>query len=79
MVFLVFLLLIFKIASPEADGPAVALYPEAEEAIKCLASSCHMFVFDVCSAMPRKHLGDMSEMSAWKEVAGANNFDLYRF
>jgi hypothetical protein len=64
-------------ATPEVDGPAVALYPEAEEAIKRLANSCHTFVFDVCSAVPRKHLGDMSEMSAWKEVAGADNFDSY--
>lgn len=55
----------------------VSLYPESEDAVKRLAYSCHTFVFDVCSAVPRKHLGGMTEMTCWKEVASANDFDSY--
>ncbi len=55
----------------------VLLFPEASDAIQRLAHSCHNFVFDVCSAVPRKHLSGMSEMSSWKEGASANSFDSY--
>jgi hypothetical protein len=55
----------------------VSLYPESEDAVKRLTNSCHTFVFDVCSAVPGKHLGGMSEMACWKEVASANDFDSY--
>jgi hypothetical protein len=55
----------------------VSLYPESEDVVKRLANSCHTFVFDVCSAVPRNHLGGMSEMTCWREVASANDFDSY--
>jgi hypothetical protein len=41
---------------------AVALHPEAEETAKRLVSSCHIFVYDVCSSVPRLHLGGISPM-----------------
>jgi hypothetical protein len=59
------------------EGTCISLYPESEDAVKRLANSCHDFVFDVCSAVPRKHLGGMSEMACWKEVASANDYDSY--
>jgi hypothetical protein len=66
-----------RLAVSETDRGRIALYPESDDASKRLASSCHMFVFDVCSAVPRKYLGDMSQMTAWKEPAAANNLDSY--
>ena len=59
------------------ERTCVSLYPESEDVVKRLANSCHNFVFDVCSAVPREHLGGMSEMACWKEVASANDFDSY--
>lgn len=53
------------------------LYLNAEKAVNRLASSCHCFVFDVCSSVPRKHLKDLSQMAAWREVASTDNFDSY--
>jgi hypothetical protein len=63
--------------APDVDHPPSLLYPEAEDAIKRLANSCHTFVFDICSAVPRKHLGGMSEMAAWKEGAAVDSLDSY--
>ena len=54
-----------------------ALYPDAEESSKRLATSCHTFVYDVCSSVPRLYLSGMSSMSTWKEAAGADNFASY--
>ena len=55
-----------------------ALYPEASEATSRLARSCHAFVFDVCSAVPRKHLANMSLMETWtKRESGGNSMDAY--
>lgn len=56
---------------------ALALYPDAVEAAARLARSCHTFVFDVCSSVPRKHLADMPSMSTWREKAGPGSFDSY--
>jgi hypothetical protein len=53
------------------------LYPEAEAAIKQLARSCHSFVFDVCSAVPRKHLTELPQMACWKEGASTDVLDSY--
>lgn len=64
-------------ATPEGGDRGVILYPEAEDAIQRLAHSCHTFVFDVCSAVPRKHLSGMSEMPAWSKGAAAAAFDSY--
>ena len=70
------LLVLQRLAASNADT-VVALYPDSEEATKRLASSCHVFVFDVCSAVPRKHLSGMSQMPAWKEGTAANSLDSY--
>ena len=55
----------------------VVPYPEAAAAIQRLTSSCHAFVFDVCSAVPRRHLATMSESATWKEDASDDAFDSY--
>jgi hypothetical protein len=56
---------------------SVALHPEAEETAKRLVSSCHIFVYDVCSSVPRLHLGGISSMSAWEEAAWTDNLSSY--
>eukprot|EP00536_Pseudo-nitzschia_multiseries_P000150 jgi/Psemu1/282127/fgenesh1_pg.3_\ len=48
-----------------------SLYSDAEEAVQRLANSCHSFVFDVCSAVPKKHLNEIEQMSAWRETTSA--------
>eukprot|EP00934_Nitzschia_sp_Nitz4_P001908 Nitzschia sp. Nitz4//scaffold20_size174350//145527//148397//NITZ4_002126-RA/size174350-processed-gene-0.71-mRNA-1//1//CDS//3329541881//1908//frame0 len=64
-----------RLASTE--GPdIVSLYPDVEEALGRLAGSCHTFVFDICSAVPQKHLSGLAEMSSWKDVA-SDSLDSY--
>jgi hypothetical protein len=60
-----------------ATENTIPLYPEADEATARLARSCHTFVFDVCSSVPRKHLADMPSMPSWREKAGAGAVDSY--
>jgi conserved oligomeric Golgi complex subunit 7 len=59
------------------EDTAVALYPDAEESAKRLISSCHTFVYDVCSSVPRLYLSGISSMSAWKEGSGKESFESY--
>lgn len=60
--------------SPQRD----ITYSNTEEGIKRFATSCHSFVFDVCSAVPSKHLNELSQMPAWRESASAtDNLDSY--
>jgi hypothetical protein len=66
-----------RLASAPEGERGIILYPEAEEAIRRLAHSCHTFVFDVCSAVPRRHLSSMSDMSTWKEGTSSDAFDSY--
>ena len=56
---------------------AIPLYPDAEEATANLARSCHTFIFDVCSSVPRKYLSDIPSMSTWREKAGDGAVDSY--
>eukprot|EP00526_Cylindrotheca_closterium_P001277 CAMPEP_0113633526 /NCGR_PEP_ID=MMETSP0017_2-20120614/17449_1 /TAXON_ID=2856 /ORGANISM="Cylindrotheca closterium" /LENGTH=899 /DNA_ID=CAMNT_0000544171 /DNA_START=92 /DNA_END=2791 /DNA_ORIENTATION=+ /assembly_acc=CAM_ASM_000147 len=60
---------------PEDDQSV--LYPKTEDSIQRLANSCHSFIFDVCSAVPKKQLRDMSDMPAWSEMSEANPMDSY--
>ncbi|KAL3908248.1 MAG: hypothetical protein SGARI_003148 [Bacillariaceae sp.] len=53
------------------------LFPDAEAAVKTLASSCHSFVFDICSAVPQKHLNELPQMAAWREGASTDTIDSY--
>ena len=45
------------------------LYPKAAEAVKRLSKTCHVFVFDVCSAVPRRALRDLPQMPIWRKEA----------
>jgi hypothetical protein len=45
------------------------IYASSSEASKRLAQSCHAFVYEVCSAVPRLHLQSMSSMNTWRETA----------
>jgi hypothetical protein len=60
-----------------ATETVIPLYPGANESTADLARSCHFFVFDVCSSVPRKHLADMSSLALWKEKSGGGAVDLY--
>jgi conserved oligomeric Golgi complex subunit 7 len=53
------------------------LYVAAQAAVDILASSCHSFVFDICSAVPRKYLSELSQLSTWREGASTGSFDSY--
>lgn len=46
-----------------------SLYPKAAEAMIRLARTCHVFVFDVCSAVPRRALLDLSSKPIWRKEA----------
>jgi hypothetical protein len=41
------------------------LFPNANDSVERLKRSCQGLVFQVCSAVPRKHLEDMSSMPCW--------------
>ncbi len=54
------------------------IFATTEEALKRFATSCHSFVFNVCSAVPSKHLNELPDMTAWRESASASdNLDSY--
>ena len=54
-----------------------ALFMEADEAARRLSSSCHTFIFDVCSSVPRLHLANMSSMAAWQESSDKEGLASY--
>lgn len=58
------------VQSTEAKG---GLFSKANEALSRLAQTCHVFVFDVCSAVPIRSLRDMSNLTAWRQNAGADD------
>ena len=54
------------------------VFSTTEETIKRFATSCHSFVFNVCSAVPSKYLNQLPDMPAWRENASASdNLDSY--
>jgi len=56
----------------------VAIYKNAEESMKRFSTCCHSFVFDVCSAVPCKHLNEIPEMPSWREsTSSATNLESY--
>ncbi|CAB9508810.1 Golgi complex subunit 7 [Seminavis robusta] len=55
----------------------VVLYKEVDAAMIALTTSCHAFVYDVCSAVPRKHLRGISTMASWKEESGNDDLASY--
>ena len=58
-----------RLALSPDEGGTSPLYPESFASFQRLVHSCHSFVFDVCSAVPRLHLDSMSDMACWKSVA----------
>jgi len=59
------------------DSSMAVVYPESKDAVAGLASSCHAFVFDVCCAVPRKRLANVSNMPCWTEASDTNAYDSY--
>lgn len=50
-----------------------ALFPNAADSSKKIANSCHTFVYDVCSSVPRLYLSGMSSMGTWREISGGDS------
>lgn len=48
---------------------STSLYPKAAEALIRLSKTCHVFVFDVCSAVPRRALRDLPQLPIWRKEA----------
>lgn len=73
------LALLRRLASAQGEqGEApIVLYAEVEEAMKSLANSCHTFVYEVCTVVPRKNIKGISTMTSWKEESGAEDFASY--
>lgn len=46
---------------------SLQLFPKSLDSISRLMKSCQTFVFDICSALPLKHLNDMTKMSVWSQ------------
>jgi len=66
-----------KIGSPSSSQQD-KIYSDTEDALRRFATSCHSFVFDVCSAVPSKHLNELPQMPAWREsVSATDNLDSY--
>lgn len=57
------------------SGAGSALFPESNKAAERLKRSCQTLVFDVCSAVPRKQLANMSNMPCW--TSSVNSLDSY--
>jgi conserved oligomeric Golgi complex subunit 7 len=56
-------------------GAGSTLFPESNKAAERLKRSCQTLVFDVCSAVPRKQLANMSTMPCW--TSSSNSLDSY--
>jgi conserved oligomeric Golgi complex subunit 7 len=56
-----------EVSDNATPADASQLFPSGMSSSMKLASSCHTFVFDVCFAIPRYHLINISSMASWKE------------
>ena len=56
-------------------GTDAMLFPESSDSVERLKRSCQSLVFDVCSAVPRKHLANMASMPCW--TSSQNSLDSY--
>lgn len=67
-----------SLAALQSICSGTSSFSSTEEAIKRFATSCHSFVFNVCSAVPTKHLHKLPDMPAWRESASdSDNLDSY--
>ncbi len=60
-------LVLQRLATPDKVGKKAILFPEAIDSIARLVKSCQSFVFDICAALPMKHLENMSSLPVWKQ------------
>lgn len=60
-------LVLQRLATPDKLGKKAILFPEAIDSIARLVKSCQSFVFDICAALPMKHLEGMSSLPVWKQ------------
>ena len=56
-------------------GADSMLFPESRDSVKRLKGSCQSLVFDVCSAVPRKHLANLATMPCW--ISSSSSLDSY--
>lgn len=64
-----FVLILQRLSVPDVTRgeSSVQLYPKSVDSISRLVKSCQTFVFDMCSALPLKHLNDMTKNSVWSQ------------
>jgi conserved oligomeric Golgi complex subunit 7 len=64
-----FVLILQRLSAPDATRgeSSVQLFPKSVDSISRLIKSCQTFVFDMCSALPLKHLNDMTKISVWSQ------------
>jgi hypothetical protein len=48
----------------------IPLFTDSFDVAASFVRTSHTFVFDVCSAVPLKYLGDMTSLSVWREEQG---------
>mmetsp|Transcript_3417 Transcript_3417/g.4543 ORF Transcript_3417/g.4543 Transcript_3417/m.4543 type:complete len:441 (-) Transcript_3417:95-1417(-) len=60
-------LILQRFARPDKVGKNVVLFPDSVSATSRLVKSCQSFVFDICSALPMKHLEGLSLLPVWKQ------------
>ena len=56
-------------------GADSILFPESIDAVERLKRSCQSLVFDVCSAVPRKHLANIATIPCW--ISSSSSLDSY--
>lgn len=61
------ILVLQRLVSPDKVGKKVALFPESMVSVSRLVRSCQSFVFDICAAVPMKHLDGMSMLPVWRQ------------
>ena len=66
-----------RLAGPanSKDAPTSTLFPKALDSTSRLARSCLSFVFEVCSAIPERHLHSISALPVWKQEGGSDEDD----
>ena len=66
-----------SLATLQGISASTSPFSSTEEAVKRFATSCHSFVFNICSAVPTKHLNELPDMPVWRESASTSDLDSY--
>jgi len=61
----------------DGAGDGISLYPETRDASSRLSESCRIFVFDICSAVPRRALRNVASLPVWREEGASSAEESY--